>query len=257
MPKEALDSLPGSLKKFVADDGTLDVTKFGQSYLQAEQQISKLSAQQQPTGPDPNSPEGKLSIKGRTTSVSPDQTMEQVLMEVGLTEQGVLDEYIAGDGKLNDETYTKLQSKFPRAMVDMFLKGQSAVHQQAQFAAQAALNSAQQAAGGEQQLQSLLSWAGSSGSFTEAELDSLDAQVKNPQLVLAAVDTMKARHQQALGAGNAQPLVQGVGGGGGTGLSITRANYHEVSARAQGGDPVAAQALQEAQQRGDLHKIFL
>ena len=156
----------------------------------------------------------------------------------------------------------------PRAMAEFGVRGLIAEQKLAQQEVGAAINDAYETvqAGrtgvdGRVAFESLKTWAGTSGAYTEAELNVLESQLRDPATTKMATEQMMARHQSALGSGRASPLVQaGSGPAGGAGMLITSKNYKEILTQSRGSGPqaqIARQALLEARENGTLASAIL
>lgn len=248
VPEELAAGLP-HVKTFVKD-GKLDLTAIENSQVAARQKISELGEAAKAAAAPPADAGDKLTIPDAAAAGS--QSIEQILAAVGHTEETALAELAANEGKLTQDTYLKLAANGqPRALVDEVLEGKAAKAELGQYQATTARNQAVDLAGGEPQLQALLGWVRSSGTFNDAQITALQGQLDNASLAPLAVQTIMAAHQNALGAGNAQPLISGTAAGGG-GLRITKANVNEVFKMAAGGDEQAQAAMVEAAKNGEL-----
>jgi hypothetical protein len=239
-----LDALPEGFKAKFAGDGKLNVGNVAKSYGEAE---TALTAARQPAEVDP------LSIK--SAAGTNDQSLDQVLASAGLTQQSIAEEFTTNQGQLTSETYAKLP--YPRAVVDMFMKATVAEASLAQRKATDALSEAQSIAGGDQALQSLLGWAGRSGLWNEEQLGFVDKRLHDPLQVVGAVTELRARHQEAMGAGNAQPLISGSSAPGVGTVQVTRDNAKQLLRSAKRGNVAAQHAIGAAANTGDLTKALL
>jgi hypothetical protein len=250
---EQLAAIP---KKFIGADGTPDVAKMAGSYGESEKALAAAQATAAASAaaqPDPNDP---LAIPvGGNSAVAADMTVDQSLQAAGYTMEQLIEEAAGNNGTLKPETYTDINTKigWNRGIVDFGLRGGAALRAQEQMEVDNALNSGRLAAVGgdttvpeaQQQaaLANLLAFAGTA--FTPAELDGptgIRAQLKDPASTVMAVNTIRTRHQQALGAGNVQPLVTAGVASPGTGLSITKENIQQVRAQARTQGPSGDQA---------------
>lgn len=251
--------LPQNLSKYVDGDGNFDFSQTSDSQKSAEQKIHDLASL-------PKAPAQQDPLKIPRAGNSPaEATIGETLNSVGLSEEQIVKEFADGGGQLGADSYQKLASRgFTRALADAFLVGQLAIQRQDSMEKENALSSAQAEASGnnpnirgDQALSSLLQWAGSSGAFTTEEMNALDIELDDPRTAVMAVQTIKGRHQSALGAGNAAPLIEGAPASAGGTIQLTKSNAKQVLARARSGDPRSQQAIASAQADGSLVALLI
>jgi hypothetical protein len=252
------EQLPANLSKFFDKEGNFNLTAASTSVQQAEQKITELSA-------PPAAPAAADDLSISRGADAAEATIEQLLVSAGTNKDAVVKEYVDNQGKLTDATYQKLRGvNITRAMADLGARAFALEQQAADSAVATALTDARNEAtggaegvdGGEA-LRNLLDWAGRSGAFTVQEMNAIDAQLHHPDTTRMAVQTLKARHQQEMGADRAEPLIEGGVAAAGGAIQVTAANHAEVKARAMAGSQRHQQAYLQAQQDGTLARILL
>ena len=191
--------------------------------------------------------------QGLTIPKGQDLPVETVLQNAGLNPDELATQYTTS-GTLTDAQYAALRAQgYGRPMVDAYLKAQSAAAQ-AQTQAQTQITAqAQEMAGGEAQLQTLLQWA--AGGLSAAEVESMEARLNSPQLWQGAMTELLARHSAAVGAGKAQPLITGDTSAGGTG-PLTKEEFGKLQRAAAAGDATAISRMKGITP-GQLSKLYL
>jgi len=117
---------------------------------------------------------------------------------------------------LSDVHYAALRKLgYPPAVVNSYLKLESQYIANAQAQMH---DMAVKKAGGEKQLETLLSWAGAN--LSDPDLQTYNRLVNDPQTAAAGVAFLIDAYNQAVGQGNAQPLAQGEGGVSGGGAAF-------------------------------------
>lgn len=94
-----------------------------------------------------------------------------------------------------------------QAMAERMIQGEAAKIQLAQSQVQSAITEVTNIAGGQAQRDNVLNWA--AGSLAKPDVERLNARLANPSQAASAMRELMFLHQQAVGAGRAQPLVQG------------------------------------------------
>jgi hypothetical protein len=255
LPAEVLAGLPDGYKaKFTGADGRFDVAKATRSHIEAEAALTKAqqAAAVGKAAGKAADPADQLSIAGAAASPI-NQTVEMTLAAAGLTPQDVMTEFRENDGKLADETYAKLP--YHKATVDEYLKLADLQNATQVNAAIAATKMAQDEAGGEAQLQSLLAWAGTSQMFSSDQIDKLEERLHQPSETVGVVMELKGFHDKALRSGKATALIAGdtaVGVGAGGVTRVTKANARQLMRQAAAGDKNAQAAVHQARLSGDL-----
>lgn len=107
-------------------------------------------------------------------------------------------EFFENDGKLSEDTYTKLtEAGLPKELVDSFIESQQATIELQQI-------KLHQAAGGQKQHDSLLEWGGKNLTAEEIELFNADYTSGNMAKATMAIRNLQARYQVANGSPAAQ-----------------------------------------------------
>lgn len=172
-------------------------------------------------------PDGGLTLPD--TPVANDQDIDALLATMGHSQETIGQEWTGNNGKLKDQTYATFQGKgYPRAMVDMFFQNQQAAAQAQAGQAAAARQQAHTIAGGEQQLDQLLTWA--KGHYSPAMQEQINNQLATPALAVETVQSILSAHQSAAGSGNTVQLLSGDGSAG-TGLTLNYDNRREIMHR--------------------------
>jgi hypothetical protein len=261
IPEDVFNALPaGFREKFTGQDGQFDLGKALTSHVEAER---TLTQQQQNAAATPDSDSLKIPAADDAT-----QSLDQMIAAMGMTKEGLGKEFQDNKGALNSETYQKFAGQgINRGMVDFGMEGLVATQTLAQqqrtnsvAAAELAATGGNPDVDGKAALGSLLHWAGSSGAFTDLEINGengLQSQLDNPATCTMAVETIRSRHASALGAGNANPLLTGSTGGVAGGVTITKANVREMMQKARNGDSAALLAISAARDAGTLHQALL
>lgn len=236
-------------EEFLTEDGGVDQAKVATSLadLRAKnlQQGTKLAALEKP--PD----DGGLKLPDSSTP----QTLDQLVQGVGHTHESLVQEWIDNDQSLSDATYVKLQMRgYPREIVDEYYTAKEAQAMAMNQQGDQARKQAVDAAGGEEQLSQLLHWA--RNFYPPAEQDNLNERLKNPTLLVSAVEQIQAKHRQSLGAGNAQPLIRGDGSSAGGPKITTRQELHAAQKREAQGDQQAAAAVAECFNSGRMKDLY-
>ena len=189
-----------------------------------------------------------LEVKPEAPS-DPFEAVQQELASKGIDDalQKSISETWAKDGKLTDDQYKMLQEKggYSEAVVNAHMSALASLAQTTVTAQQgkidAAIDSAAQSVGGDEQLQNLLKWAGTK--YQGAELDDLNRRLKDPGLLQGAVSQIAASHRAAVGAGDAQPLISETHTADGSVSVQTPAELQGLFKKAQQGDKQATAAL--------------
>lgn len=206
-PEQRPDNIP---EKFWDPTlGQVKLTELLNSYSEAEKRISELSEPAKKPDTPPAKAEGGLKIPAASDkpALADDADVSAILTAAGLDPVTVVSQY-AQNKTLTDAQYTALKKLgYTRGIVNQFLGMQTTLQAQAQATIK---THAVERAGGEKQLENLLQWAGQGLSAEEQKM--FNAQLANPATAIMAVESLMTRHQIALGAGKAQPLLEGEGG---------------------------------------------
>lgn len=224
-----------------------DVLALERQYKDHEKMLGKLGAAKPKTETETKPGAEGLKIetaKTETTSetqTAVDQDLDGFVKGLGL-ETKALGETWLKDGKLTEEQYAKFQAKgLSKQVVDTHMRGQMAIAQQTQTVIVNAKAEGMKIAGGEAQLQTLLTWAGNKENIPEAELARLNAQIEaDPSNYPLVVELLSARHARAVGAGKAKPLMTGSGNSGGSsGAATSKQEFIKLVRAASKGDEAA------------------
>lgn len=238
-----LSELPADSKLF-GDGGMFrDVKALESAYRDMDTLLSSRSK-----------PAEKSAPSGDGLSIPPDDAkpdapapepseydVPEIITKAGLKAED-LETTWAEKGDLTPEQYTAIRKAQPgltNATIKAIARG---------MAAEAALHASKQAqikteattiAGGQQQLDALLAFAKSE--FSGPEKADLNRRLGDPALFKGAIQQIMAAHREKVGAGKAQPLING---GPGMGHSITSADdILKLRKRANAGDASALAAL--------------
>ena len=228
-----------------AEKGVVRTDDLIKSYGELE---TKLSAPPTPP-PDPT----KMQIPDQQTAPA-NASLDDILNRAGLDAQELATQFQQA-GQLNDQQYTALAAQgFGRVMVDSFMQGQYANAQLLQDRQTQARTNAQTMAGGDQQLNNLLAWAASLPANRQADINE---RLADPNRYEGAITELMALHRDAVGAGNAQALIQGgPAAAGGPGAPTTKEEMQKILTAAKSGDETAKRRLLEATQSGAMHHLL-
>lgn len=189
-------------KPIIGDGGLYATVEQAElAYNDLQKLISRGAAKPAATpAADPKAP--AMQVPDPSAPLPDDADITALLASVGLTRDQVWTQYTQ-HGILTDEQYAALRTKgVTRKMVNDHLAGEASLGREIQQVRSQAAD----LAGGQDQLDALLSF----GSTLPAKMiASINARLADKDLCLAAVRELAAEHQQAVGAGKAQPLIQG------------------------------------------------
>ena len=171
------------------------------------EKVGMEAAYRQLAGTQGAKPAGQsLTLEDR--EVGEDATIEQVLDLAGLDRDEVANQ-IAENGKLTDDQYARLKktANLPRGLIDQHL---GLLVEAAKASSASIRGAAIELVGSEEQLEKLREWA-------SATLDGDDRAWFNEQVgpgttrsaSQRAMEWLVGHHAQAVGAGNARPLIDG------------------------------------------------
>lgn len=167
---------------------------FAKSYNELEK---KLGA--------PKPPQSPLSLP-QNVQLADDVGLDGILKAAGVDEQGLYTRFIQNGNKLTDEDAAKLKSKLPlprKAMEDYFGKLVADVQRQNQ----ALEAEAKRIVGDDEAFNNLAAWGATS--LSDADKQTYQTMISNPATMKAGVEWLAAKHRDAVGAGKAQPLING------------------------------------------------
>lgn len=238
-----LSELPADSKLF-GDGGMFrDVKALESAYRDMD---TLLSSRSKPAE-KPTPPGDGLSIPqddpkaGEPAPEPSDFDVPEIITKAGLKPED-LEQAWTEKGDLTPEQYAAIRKAQPgltNATIKAIARG---------MAAEAALHASQQAqikaeatsiAGGQQQLEALLAFAKTE--FSGAERADLNRRLADPALFKGALQQITAAHREKVGAGKAQPLING---GPGVAHSVASADdILKLRRRANSGDQSALAAL--------------
>jgi hypothetical protein len=219
-----------------------DATATEKAYRALETVHGKLSAVpkvEPKAAPTPSVGSGDLTI-GAPPEDDPDE--DAILAKAGLNKDEVFKQY-AEHRKLTDVQAAALKKVgYGPKMADRIARGIYAEKTLDLRVKEDHLIEGIKAAGGPEEFKNLNLWA--SVNLPEAEIADYNVILKsNPAAMPRIIKLIAASHAEAVGAGKAQPLVTGGGGGGPTGgTPRTLAEYTDLVRRAARGD-AAAEAI--------------
>lgn len=134
------------------------------------------------------------------------QTVEEVLNLAGLKDTEVANQYLT-KGELTAEQYAAFAKVGRgRGEVDAFLAGQKAMREAQELQQQQILNESAKYVGGDQQLQTLLQFA---GTLPKARIDDLNARLADKTKYKGALAEILTEYKQTTGTANAAPVISG------------------------------------------------
>ena len=124
---------------------------------------------------------------------------ENVLKVAGLDMSEFRDEF-SKDGKLSEESYTKLAEKgFDKPLVDTYIKGLQSSTTEAKALVDQEITKIQESVGGEEAFNAIRTWAESNLSEEDAKAYNTAVDSGSPELARMAVENLKYRYEQAVG----------------------------------------------------------
>ena len=133
---------------------------------------------------------------------------EQLAERSGVKLEDITTAYLA-DGKIAPHHLQAMEKAGIGAqMAERLIQGEAAKVKFAQSQAQQAVADVTNLAGGQAQRDNILNWA--AGALPKDEIARLNASLNDPTRALSAMRELMFEHQRAVGAGKAQPLVQGM-----------------------------------------------
>jgi hypothetical protein len=130
-----------------------------------------------------------------------------LLQRAGLKNEEIITNW-STEGKLTDAQYGKFQAiGFNRTVVDAFLAGQQAIAAGGQREQETIKMRAYEMAGGAEQLQNLLNWAGNN--YQSDKVDDLNQRLASARGFEGALKELLFDYKQAVGAGFTRPMASG------------------------------------------------
>jgi hypothetical protein len=156
-------------------------------------------------------------------------TVETVLEKVGIPEQVLAEEVAANDGHLKPETYAKFKALgFGKGVVDGVIAQRATMRRQIMLDA---VGQAEKLAGGPEQLNSLLKFAGTLPEHVKAGPHGLRARLADPATAAGAVLEIKGHYDVAVQEGKVPTMAEGDRpAAGNAGEAKAYDNPHEVRA---------------------------
>ena len=218
-----------------------DTAALEDAYRDLERVSGKMTAAPPKTEPAAPKPGDPLSIPKDPPADLPKGTAG-ILARAGLSgkEQELADQWTK-HGKFTPEQYEGLKKAgFDEQAANEWAEGVQARAQVRANAYGSAVAEAETIAGGKEKLQALIAQA--KDFVPKEDIADFDRRLADPKFVKGAVRDLMAMHQDAIGAGRAQPLVGGTPST--AGLVITTAEeFRKVSRAAANGDPDAIKRL--------------
>ena len=182
-PQEA----PSIPKKFLNEDGSVNVEAMAKSYSELEKKMSQPKAQQPQEEPK-QVPENQDKPAEETT---PEDAKELVTSK-GIDFDGLTKEF-STNGQLSDNSYKELADKgIPKETVDAYIQGQMALAEKYQ-------DGVVQNVGGQEAYKAMTEWAKTN--LTQGQLEAYNTAVSssNMDTVNLAVQGLKAQYDRANG----------------------------------------------------------
>lgn len=200
----------GVPKKFMNDDGSVNVEAMAKSYSELEKKLSQPKAQATPTEEPKEAPK-----TDKPTEVTPKEAPKvenegqarELVTSKGIDFDGLAREFSAS-GNLSEETYTKLEAAgINKDTVDAYIQGQVALAEKYQ-------NEAMDAIGGKEAYQAMAEWA--KDNLAPGQLKAYNQAVASYDMdtVNFAVQGLKAQYDKANGAAPKRQLMGNTGSSG-------------------------------------------
>lgn len=136
------------------------------------------------------------------------ESPEQLAERAGIKLEDVTTAFLA-DGKIAPHHIAALdKAGIGAALAERMIQGEAAKIRFAQAQVQQAVSDVTNLAGGAAQRDNILNWAASA--LPKAEIERLNQSLNDPTKAVSAMRELMFEHQRAVGAGKAQPLVQGM-----------------------------------------------
>ena len=194
-------------QQFRNADGTTNVEALLKSNNDNQAGFTRVSQELAATKATPVSPAAIPAPSVGADLSADDASIDDYCKAAGFTQAELHQSYMDNDGSLTNEQYAafKTTANLGKGMVDDVITqriAQSVDYIKSQTAECVAL------AGGEDQLKNLTAFG---GTLTDAEREQHNQQVADPRTMVDAIRALMFRHQQALGSGDAQPLISSDG----------------------------------------------
>ena len=200
----------GVPKKFMNDDGSVNVEAMAKSYSELEKKLSQPKAQTTSTEEPKEAPK-----TDKPTEVTPKEAPKvenegqarELVTSKGIDFDGLAREFSAS-GNLSEETYTKLEAAgINKDTVDAYIQGQVALAEKYQ-------NEAMDAIGGKEAYQAMAEWA--KDNLAPGQLKAYNQAVASYDMdtVNFAVQGLKAQYDKANGAAPKRQLMGNTGSSG-------------------------------------------
>ena len=201
---------PSIPKKFLNEDGSVNVEAMAKSYSELEKKMSqpKASSEEQPKDApkEDKQPEGN---KQEPTKVENETQARDLVTSKGIDFDGLAREF-AAKGELSDDTYTKLEAAgINKGTVDAYIQGQVALAEKYQA-------EAMDLVGGKDAYNEMSNWA--KDNLTPGQLKAYNAAVASYDMdtVNLAVQGLKAQYDKANGVAPKRQLMGNTGSSGET-----------------------------------------
>lgn len=222
-----------------------DVGELEKGYKELETKLGQRGVQIDT--PKPAAPNAAPQI-GDNPSPTPDEPVDvpTVLTKANLKMEDLAEQF-STKGDLTEDQYNAIRKARPgltKADIRLIAEGMASKQALIGQAVATAVNKAAEAVGGRAQLDNLVAWASTpDAGLSPKEKAVLNAQLKDPETVGLAVETLAAKHARAMGAGKAQPLAQGGTASTTAGAKDSR-EFAQLVAAAQRGDSAAIAKIQ-------------
>lgn len=233
-----LDEIPADQKLYGEGGMFTDITKLEQGY---KSYAKLLDGRKAAPAPDAKPNTDPLQIKPSATETDAEIDVPTFLTKAGI-DVAALETTFVEKGDLTPEQYAAIQKARPgmsKADIKLIADGMVAKSAMAAQAQAAIKTEAVKLAGGDQQLESLLAWAGTT--LKGAELDDMNRRLGNPQLYKGAIQQLMSAHREAVGAGGSNSLI--TGGTANAPSVSTPEDIFALTKRAEAGDESAKRTL--------------
>ena len=202
---------PSIPKKFLNEDGSVNVEAMAKSYSELEKKLSQPKAQATTPTDEPK----EAPKQDKPTEDSPKETPKvenegqarELVTSKGIDFDGLAREFSAS-GNLSEETYTRLEAAgINKDTVDAYIQGQVALAEKYQ-------NEAMDAIGGKEAYQAMAEWA--KDNLAPGQLKAYNQAVASYDMdtVNFAVQGLKAQYDKANGAAPKRQLMGNTGSSG-------------------------------------------
>lgn len=185
---------PSIPKKFLNEDGSVNVEAMAKSYSELEKKMSQPKAQ--PQEEPKQVPENQDKPAEETTP----EEAKTLAESKGIDFDGLTKEFSA-NGQLSEKAYKDLADKgIPKETVDAYIQGQMALAEKYQ-------GDVLKSVGGQEAYNAMTEWA--KGNLTQGQLEAYNAAVasSNMDTVSLAVQGLKAQYDRANGSAPQRQLM--------------------------------------------------